>query len=145
MSLLEQKKCSGLDINSMGACRLPGCGQVPGDVAHLQSGECPALQPHLVVTFDHMCAMLPPHPILQHHVLTVLHGDRGPVTTFLLDPSTDPAHPAVWKGSCSDPPVPGLCLKTIFFVNCSFLSDNRLKAYFVEFYLDLLINLVRKV
>ena len=78
------------DINSMGACRLPGCGQVPGDVAHLQSGECPALQPHLVVTFDHMCAMLPPHPILQHHVLTVLHGDRGPVTTFLLDPSTDP-------------------------------------------------------
>ena len=30
-----------------GACLLPGCGQVPGDVTHLLSGECPALQPYL--------------------------------------------------------------------------------------------------
>jgi hypothetical protein len=73
-----------------GACRLPGCGQVPGDVAHLLSAECPALQPHLAVTFQHMCAMLAPHPVLQHHVMAVLHGDREAVTAFFLDPSTDP-------------------------------------------------------
>ena len=73
-----------------GACRLPVCGQVPGDVAHLLSAECPALQPHLAVTLQHMCAMLAPHPVLQHFMMSVLHRDREAVTLFFLDPSTDP-------------------------------------------------------
>ena len=41
-----------------GACRLPGCGQVPGDVAHLLSGECLALQPYLATTLHHLYDML---------------------------------------------------------------------------------------
>ena len=72
-----------------GACRLPGCGLVPGDVAHLLSGECPALQPHLATTLQHLIAMLAPHPHLLPPVVTALQGDRESVTTFLLDPSTD--------------------------------------------------------
>ena len=74
-----------------GACRLPGCGQVPGDVAHLLSGECPALQPHLATTLLHLFAMLAPHPHLLHPVKAALHGDREAVTMFFLDPSTDPS------------------------------------------------------
>ena len=47
-----------------GGCRLPGCGQVPGDTAHLLSGECHALQPHLATTLQHMLNMLAPNPHL---------------------------------------------------------------------------------
>jgi hypothetical protein len=72
-----------------GACRLPGCGQVPGDVAHLLSGECLALQPYLATTLHHLYDMLAPH--LLRPVLTALHGDREAATTFFLDPSTDPS------------------------------------------------------
>ena len=43
-----------------GACRLPGCGMVPGDVAHLLSGECIALQPSLATTLHHILGMLVP-------------------------------------------------------------------------------------
>ena len=74
-----------------GACRLPGCGQVPGDVAHLLSAECTALQPYMATTLHNICDMLAPHPLLKHHVLSVLHGDREAVTAFFLDPSTDPS------------------------------------------------------
>ena len=73
-----------------GACRLPGCGQVPGDVAHLLSGECPALQPYLATTLHHIPDMLGHHPELLNPVMLALNGDREAVTTFLLDPSTDP-------------------------------------------------------
>ena len=73
-----------------GACRLPGCGLEPGDVAHLLSGECPALQPYLATTLHHLLDMLAPHPHLLHPVWTALHGDREEVTAFFLDPSTDP-------------------------------------------------------
>ena len=67
---------------------LPGCGMVPGDVAHLLSGECPALQPHLAQTLQHLYDMLAPH--LLPPVLSALNGDRESVTMFFLDPSTDP-------------------------------------------------------
>ena len=73
-----------------GACRLPGCGKVPGDVAHLLSAECPALQPHLASTLQHLLDMFAPHPHLFHPVTAALHGDREAVTIFMLDPSTDP-------------------------------------------------------
>ena len=73
-----------------GACRLPGCGIVPGDIAHLLSGECPALQPHLAKTLHNLLQMLAPHPHLLPPVLSALNGDRESVTTFMLDPSTDP-------------------------------------------------------
>jgi hypothetical protein len=78
-------------MQESGACRLPGCGLVPGDVAHLLSGECPALQPYLATTLHHLLDMLSPHPHLLHPVLVALHGDREVVTTFFLDPSTDPS------------------------------------------------------
>ena len=73
-----------------GACRLPGCGQVPGDVAHLLSGECPALQPYLATTLHNICDILAPHPSLMQPVLSALHGDREATTGFFLDPSSDP-------------------------------------------------------
>ena len=103
-----------------GACRLPGCGQVPGDVAHLLSGECPALQPHLATTLLHLLAMLAPQPLLLQLVLKALHGDRETVTTFFLDPSTDPRviqlvqlygqEPVLTP--CSGLPVPGYGART---------------------------------
>ena len=68
---------------------LPACGQVPGDVAHLLSAECTALQPYLATTLHHLSDMLAPHPHLLNPVLTALHSDRETVTTFFLDPSTD--------------------------------------------------------
>ena len=74
-----------------GACRLLGCGMVPGDVAHLLSGECIALQPSLATTLHHILGMLAPYPHLLQPVRSALHGDRAMVTAFFLDPSTDPA------------------------------------------------------
>ena len=73
-----------------GACRLPGCGFLPGDVAHILSGECPALQPYLATTLQHLLDMLSPNPHLLYPVMTALHGDRDAMTSFILDPSTDP-------------------------------------------------------
>ena len=73
-----------------GACRLPGCGQVPGDVAHLLSGECLALQPHLATTLQNMFDMLAPHPHLLPPLMSALQGDREGMTAFILDPSSDP-------------------------------------------------------
>ena len=74
-----------------GACRLTGCGIAPGDVAHLLSGECPALQPYLATTLKHLLDMLAPDPHLLSPVMSALNGDRESVTRFLLDPSTDPS------------------------------------------------------
>ena len=73
-----------------GACRLPGCGAVPGDVAHLPSAECPALKPHLATTLYHLQDLLSLHPHLLPPVQKALHSDREAATSFLLDPSTDP-------------------------------------------------------
>ena len=73
-----------------GACRLPGCGQTPGDVSHLLSGECPALQPILADTLLHLTDMLTPHPHLLPLLLAALSGEAEPCTTFVLDPSTNP-------------------------------------------------------
>ena len=74
-----------------GACRLPGCGQVPGDVPHLLSGECKALQPYLASTLQHLLDMLSSHPHLLPPLIAALNGDRDSTTQFFLDPSTDPA------------------------------------------------------
>ena len=73
-----------------GACRLPGCGQVPGDVAHLLSAECPALQPYLASTLPHLLAMLSPDKELLSLVVSAMTSDMDTATTFLLDPSTNP-------------------------------------------------------
>ena len=73
------------------ACRLPGCGMVPGHVAHLLSVEGPALQPHLATTLQNLKVLLAPHPLLLPPVMAALHRARESVTTFFLDPSTDRA------------------------------------------------------
>ena len=74
-----------------GACRLPGCGQVPGDVAHILSGECPALKPVLARTMVNINDILAPYPILQIPVETALQSGREVFSTYILDPSTDPS------------------------------------------------------
>ena len=73
-----------------GACRLPACGQVPGDVAHLLSAECPALQPYLATTLPHLLAMLSPNKELLLPLLCAVNGGREAATSFFLDPSTNP-------------------------------------------------------
>ena len=73
-----------------GACRLPGCGMAPGDVAHLLSAECPALQPFLATTLLHVKDLLQTQPLLLPPLLAALSKDKEAATSFLLDPSTDP-------------------------------------------------------
>ena len=73
-----------------GACRLPGCGLAPGDVAHLLSSQCPTLQPLLSSTLHGIKDMLSPHPRLLSLMLAALSGESEACTTFLLDPSTNP-------------------------------------------------------
>jgi hypothetical protein len=73
-----------------GGCRLPGCDMVPGDVAHLLSAECPALQVSLTATLNHLKSLLAPQPLLLNILMSALTGDRESITTFFLDPSTEP-------------------------------------------------------
>ena len=73
-----------------GACRLPDCGQVPGDVAHLLSAQCLALQPYLATTLPHLLAMLSPNKDLLSLVLNAVTSDKETATSFFLDPSTNP-------------------------------------------------------
>ena len=68
-----------------GACRLPDCGQVPGDVAHLLTAECPALQPYLATTLSHILAMLSPNKDLLSLLLTAVSSDKETATSFFLD------------------------------------------------------------
>ena len=70
--------------------RLPDCGMVPGDTAHLLSAECPALQPYLATTLPHLLAMLSTHKDLLSLVLDALSSDKETATSFFLDPSTNP-------------------------------------------------------
>ena len=72
-----------------GACRLNNCGNIPGDIAHIISGECPALQPILTQTLSNICDILAPHPLLLPPVTAALQSDSEAFTTFILDPSTD--------------------------------------------------------
>ena len=67
-----------------------GCDMVPGDVAHLLSAECPALQVSLTATLNHLKSLLAPQPLLLNILMSALTGDRESITTFFLDPSTEP-------------------------------------------------------
>ena len=88
-----------------------GCGQVPGNVARLLPGECPALQPYLATTLHHLSYMLARHLHLLRPVMTALHGDKETVTTFFLGPSTDPNVIQLVQLYGQEPPLPGcLCL-----------------------------------
>ena len=88
-----------------GACRLPDCGQVPGDVAHLLSAECPALQPYLATTLTHILAMLSPNKdLLSLFVNVVSDNDKESATSFFLDPSTNPRVIALVQ-QCGQGPV----------------------------------------
>ena len=70
-----------------GACRLPGCGMSPGDEAHILCDECPALSQ----TLTNVQEILSHHPLLLPPVHTALNSDKEALSTFILDPSTDPA------------------------------------------------------
>ena len=68
-------------------------------VACLAVGSCQVMwptfclvsaQPYLATTLQHLLDMLSPNPHLLYPVMTALHGDRDSVTSFILDPSTDP-------------------------------------------------------
>ena len=62
---------------------------VPGDVVHLLTAQCPALQPLLATTLLHLNDMLSPYPQLLALLLDVLNRENEACTSFLLDPSTD--------------------------------------------------------
>ena len=62
--------------DELGACRRPDCGQVPGDVPHLLTAECPALQPYLATTFTHILAMLSPNKELLSLWLNAVTSDK---------------------------------------------------------------------
>ena len=74
-----------------GVFRLPGCGQVPSDVAHLLSAECPALHPYFASTLPHLLTMLSHNRELIALVLNAMISDKDTDTSFLLDPSTNSA------------------------------------------------------
>ena len=74
-----------------GACRLPGCNMIPGDVAHILCGECTAIKPALAQALRNIEQLLSPYPLLLPPVVAALQSDRETFTTFILDPSTDAA------------------------------------------------------
>ena len=75
---------------SNGACRLPSCGHIPGDVTHIFSGSCPALflaTEEATRKLALAVAHIPPVASLLTEVST---RDPRSFTQFMLDPSTDP-------------------------------------------------------
>ena len=76
-------------LGETGACRLPGCGMVPGDTAHLLRGECPALLPALSSTISNLQQQFSSCQQLALPLLSALQGDRMQISTFILDPSTN--------------------------------------------------------
>ena len=75
-------------LGETGACRLPGCGMVPGDTALLR-GECPALLPALSSTISNLQQQFSSCQQLALPLLSALQGDRMQISTFILDPSTN--------------------------------------------------------
>ena len=73
-----------------GACRLPTCSSPRGDLPHLLSGTCPALAQTLAGTLHYWRACLSNLLHLLPPVLTALQATPERLTTFILDPSTDP-------------------------------------------------------
>ena len=71
------------------SCSLPGCGSMKGDIQHLLSGECPALQPKLAQALSNGLAFLEPYPYLHEQAVLSLQGPPEQWLYFLLDPSTD--------------------------------------------------------
>ena len=76
---------------SSGACKLPGCGHIPGDVVHIFSGSCPALSAATSAASMKWTTAVSGLPT----VITLLQdvASRTPLgfTKFLFDPSTDHA------------------------------------------------------
>ena len=73
-----------------GACRLPSCSSPRGDLPHLLSGTCPALAQTLAGTLHYWRECLSTLPHLLPPVQAALQATPEGLTTFLLDPSTDP-------------------------------------------------------
>ena len=62
---------------------------VPGDTAHILSGECPALLPALSSTIANIQHQFTSFQHLALPLLSALQGDKIQISTFILDPSTD--------------------------------------------------------
>ena len=77
-------------IGESGACRLPSCSSPRGDLPHLLSGTCPALAQTLAGTLHYWRDCLSNLPHLLPPVQAALQATPEGLTTFLLDPSTDP-------------------------------------------------------
>ena len=73
-----------------GACRLPNCSSIQGDLPHLLSGACPALAPSLAKTLQYWDRSMSHLPHLLPPVQAALEASPQAFVTFLLDPSTDP-------------------------------------------------------
>ena len=84
-------------LGESGACRLPGCGMAPGDIAHILSGECPAILPTLTNTNSNLQHIFSNHQRLAIPLLSSLQGDKEQITTFILDPSSDPLVISLWQ------------------------------------------------
>ena len=74
-----------------GACRLPTCTSPQGDLPHLLSAACPALLSTLAKSLQYWVQCLSLLPDLLPPVQSPLQASPVAFTTFLLDPSTDPA------------------------------------------------------
>ena len=74
-----------------GSCQLRGCGIFPGDVAHLLSGKCVALRPHLSQTSRNCLSFLRESPYLHSIVMEKLNGSTEDWVGLLIDPSTVPS------------------------------------------------------
>ena len=75
---------------SNGACRLPSCGKIPGDIVHLFGGCCPTLLPEI----EPLAKKLTKCISYLSHLASLLSEvtAREPIsfTQFFVDPSTDP-------------------------------------------------------
>ena len=76
---------------STGACRVPGCGHIPGDVAHIFSGSCPALKEATTAATKKWITAASGQPPIIALLQDVASRSPHGFTQFVLDPSTDPA------------------------------------------------------
>ena len=74
-----------------GACRLPGCGHIPGDIIHIFSGSCPALSADFLTVAKKLTVSVAHLPHIVSLLTEAAARDLSAFTQFVvIDPSTDP-------------------------------------------------------